>query len=90
MGSTVGLVVRVMPTGVDVDMKTLAEKAREAMPKDAKLRGMQVRDIAFGLKALLISVHIPDTGGLQEQVEKALQGVPHVESVEVIDTTLVQ
>lgn len=90
MGSTVGLVVRVMPTGVDVDMKLLAEGARAVMPKEANLRGMQVRDVAFGLKALLISVHVPDSGGVQEQVEKALSGVAHVESVEVIDTTLVQ
>lgn len=90
MGSTVGLVLRVMPTGVEVDMKAVAEKVRAAMPKEANLRGMQIRDIAFGLKALLVSVHVPDSGGMQEQVEKALQAVPNVESVEVIDTTLVQ
>ncbi len=90
MGSTVGLVLRVMPTGVEVDMKTVAEKVRAAMPKEANLRGMQIRDIAFGLKALLVSVHVPDSGGMQEQVEKALSTVPNVESVEVIDTTLVQ
>lgn len=89
MGSTVGLVVRVMPTGVDVDMKGLADGVRQALPSEAKLKGMQVRDVAFGLKALLISVHIPDQGGLQDQVEHSLQKVPHVESVEVIDTTLV-
>lgn len=88
MGNRVGLVVRVMPTGVDVDLKSVAEGVRTAMPTDAKLRGMQVRDIAFGLKALLVSVEIPDTGGLQEQIEKALSGISHVESVEVIDTTL--
>jgi elongation factor 1-beta len=90
MGSTVGLVIRVMPTGVDVDLKALAEGARHALPSEAKLRGMQTRDIAFGLKALLLSVHISDEGGLQEKIEHALQKVPHVESVEVIDTTLVQ
>ena len=90
MGSTVGLVIRVMPTGVDVDMKGMAEGVRHAMPKEASVRGMQIRDVAFGLKALLVSVQIPDAGGLQEQIEHALAKVPHVESVEVVDTTLVQ
>ncbi|MCL4324172.1 MAG: elongation factor 1-beta [Candidatus Thermoplasmatota archaeon] len=85
----VGVVYRMMPTGVDVDMKQLAESARQAVPSIAKLRGMQVQDIAYGLKALVVAVQLEDAGGVVDQVEEALRKVPHVESVEVIDTSLI-
>ena len=50
---------------------------------------MQVKDIAFGLKALLVSVVMPDTGGVLESVEHALAKVPpQVESVEVMEEGL--
>lgn len=85
----VGVVYRVMPTGVEVDMKALAEGARHAMPEGVKLRGLQVQDIAYGLKALLLSVVMEDVGGISDRVEEALRQVPEVENVEVLDTSLI-
>ncbi len=85
---TVGIVYRLMPTSVEVDMKVLAEAVRAAVPQDIKLRGMQIQDIAYGLKALLLSVQMADTGGVEHQFEEALRAVPHVENVEVLDTSL--
>jgi elongation factor 1-beta len=78
-----------MPTGVDVDMKAMAEGAKLAIPAGAKLRGMQIQDIAYGLKALLLSVVMEDAGGISDKVEEALRGVPNVENVEVLDTSLI-
>lgn len=85
----VGVVYRVMPTGVEVDMKALAEGAKKSIPEGAKLRGMQVQDIAYGLKALLLSVVMDDKAGIVDKVEDALKTVSNVESVEVIDTSLI-
>lgn len=86
---TVGVTYRLMPDGVEVDMKAMAEEVRKVIPSDAKLRGMQIKDIAYGLKALLLSVQMDDAGGIQDRVEKVLQGVPHVENVEVLDAGLI-
>jgi translation elongation factor aEF-1 beta len=88
MGSIVGVVYRLMPTSVDVDMKGMADAVRTAIPAEVKLRGMQVQDIAYGLKALLLSVQMADEGGILDRVEAILKSVPHVENVEVIDTSL--
>jgi elongation factor 1-beta len=77
-----------MPTSVDVDMKTMAEGVRGAVPPEAKIRGLQVKDIAYGLKALLVMVQMDDKGGVVDKVEAAFKAIPHVENVEVIDTTL--
>ena len=84
----VAVLFRLMPTGVDTDLKAMAEGVRSSVPTGVTIRGMQVKDIAYGLKALLVSAVMPDTGGVLESVEQALAKVPHVESVEVMEEGL--
>lgn len=84
----VAVLFRLMPQGVETDMRALGEAARTAVPAGVTVRGMQVKDIAFGLKSLLVSVVMPDTGGVLESTEHALAKVPHVESVEVMEEGL--
>jgi len=84
----VAVLFRLMPTGVETDLKAIAEEVRTRLPAGVTVRGMQVKDIAYGLKALLVSVVMPDTGGVLGAVESALGGIPHVESVEVMEEGL--
>jgi elongation factor 1-beta len=84
----VAVLFRVMPHGVETDMNVLARGIREAVPTGVAVRGMQVKDIAFGLKSLLVSVVMADTGGVLESTEHAFAKVPHVESVEVMEEGL--
>ena len=79
---------RLMPQGIDTDMEALAKGVRTATPTGVRLRGLQIKDIAYGLRALLVSVIMPDTGGVLEQAEQAYATVPHVESVEVMEEGL--
>jgi elongation factor 1-beta len=76
-------IIRIMPDSTDRDMKKLEESCRAAMPKGSKLQGVQVKPIAFGLKALLFAVLVGDAAGGTEAVEQALAKVPGVESVNV-------
>ncbi len=87
MGS-VAVLFRVMPQGVETDMSSLAKGVRDAVPAGVTVRGMQVKDIAFGLKSLLVSVIMPDAGGVLGTTEEAFAKVPHVESVEVMEEGL--
>jgi elongation factor 1-beta len=84
----VAVLFRLMPQGVETDMNEVAQQVRGSMPEGASIRGMQVKDIAFGLKSLLVSVVMADTGGILESTEHALAKVPHVESVEVMEEGL--
>jgi elongation factor 1-beta len=84
----VAVLFRLMPQGVETDVKAMAEAVRSTLPQGVQVRGMQVKDIAFGLKALLVSVVMADTGGILESTEQALAKVPHVESVEVMEEGL--
>jgi len=49
-------VIRVMPDGVDRDLKKLEEGLKAALPGSAKIQSIQVKPFAFGLKALSIAV----------------------------------
>jgi elongation factor 1-beta len=84
----VAVVFRLMPQGVETDLKRVAEGVRGAVPNGVTIRGMQVKDIAYGLKALLVAVSMPDAGGVLEATEGALARVPEVESVEVMEEGL--
>lgn len=80
---------RVTPSTTDADLKALAQQVRQSMPAEAVLRGIQIEDIAYGLRALLLAVEMPDAGGIQDTIERNLQGLPHVETVEVLDADLI-
>lgn len=84
----VAVLFRLMPQGVETDVKAMGEAVRLALPTTVTIRGMQVKDIAYGLRALLVSVVMPDEGGVLTQTEAALAKVPHVESVEVMEEGL--
>ncbi len=85
----VAVLFRLMPQSVDTDMRALGESVRAALPDGAKLRGLQVKDIAYGLQALLVSVVMSDAGGILQTTEEALAKLPHVESVEVMEEGLI-
>ncbi|MCI4353224.1 MAG: elongation factor 1-beta [Thermoplasmata archaeon] len=80
---------RLMPHGVETDMDAVASGVKGAVPTGVRIRGMQIKDIAFGLKALLVAAAMPDTGGILDTVEEAFAKVAGVESVEVMEESLV-
>jgi elongation factor 1-beta len=84
----VAVLFRLMPQSVETDMKALGDSLRGALPASVKVRGIQVKDIAYGLRALLVSVIMPDTGGVLEATEHALAKLPPVESVAVLEEGL--
>jgi elongation factor 1-beta len=84
----VAVLFRLMPDGVETDLKALAEGVRSALPEGVVVRGLQVKEIAYGLKALLVAVVMNDQGGILDATEAAFAKVPHVESVEVMEEGL--
>jgi elongation factor 1-beta len=84
----VAVLFRLMPQGVDTDLTEVAKQVRTSVPEGVTIRGMQVKDIAYGLRSLLVSVVMNDAGGILESTEHALAKVPHVESVEVMEEGL--
>ncbi len=86
MGS-VAVTYRLMPEDATTDLAPIKEGIRKAAGN--ALRGMQEKDVAFGLRAILALVVVEDASGLSEKIESALGQIPGVGSVEAIDVTLV-
>jgi len=84
----VAVLFRLMPHDVETDLQAVARQVASSVPSGVTIRGMQVKDIAYGLKSLLVSVVMDDTGGVLDSTEHALAKIPHVESVEVMEEGL--
>ncbi|HVL48487.1 MAG TPA: elongation factor 1-beta [Candidatus Thermoplasmatota archaeon] len=85
MGKLVA-VFRVMPEDADVDLETIKAGVKASVPKDAELQGWQVVPVAFGLKALEVTVVMEDESGAgPDGVELAFSEIAGVGSVQMTD-----
>jgi translation elongation factor aEF-1 beta len=86
MGEVIAL-IRLMPDGVvtDKDMDLISAEVKKVVQKPARLGRVEVKEIAFGLRGLDVTVAVPDIeGGLDPIVEK-LGKIKKVDNVEVVD-----
>lgn len=78
--------IKIMPESVDTDLAELKEKIKSVIPAGADLHGDIVEEpIAFGLKALIMTLIVNDEEGGTEPAEEAFAKVSGVENVQVID-----
>ncbi|VVB85773.1 Elongation factor 1-beta [uncultured archaeon] len=75
--------IKVMPSGMDVDLNKLKDSLKKVIPAGARLHGFSEEPVAFGLKALMVVVKVGDIEGGTEKVEEAFSKVKGVESVSV-------
>lgn len=84
----VGLQYRVLPEGLETDLKKLEDDIKKVLPAGATLRAAEQRPLAFGLKALHVLVVMDDKKGGADEVETAISGVTGVQSVEIVEMGL--
>jgi len=84
----VGLQYRILPVGLEVDLKKLKDDIGKTLPVGASLKASEERAVAFGLKALHVLIVLDDKKGGVELVETAIAGVPGVQSVEIVEMGL--
>ena len=84
----VGLQYRILPEGLDVDLKKMRDDIGKALPEGAVLKASEERPVAYGLKALHVLIVLDDKKGGAELVETKLSGVPGVQSVEIVEMGL--
>ncbi len=91
MGDVVGL-IQIMPTEVleDDQLVKIMEKIKTIVKPPAKVGNIEIKNIAFGLRGINLTVVIPDSsgvGGLDPIAEK-ISKLKNVESAEVTDVGL--
>ena len=83
----VAVQIKVMPQSPEVDLEQLKRKIELVLPNDARLYSFDIQPIAFGLKALLVTVIVGDVEGGTDSTEEALSRVDGVESIQLVTTT---
>jgi elongation factor 1-beta len=84
--SGVAAEIKVMPAEADTDLNVLKEKLKAAVPAGAKINGeITEKPIAFGLKALMLTVIVEDGEGGIEPVEEAFSAIEEAESVSIVN-----
>ena len=76
-------VIKVMPTGPDVDLDKLRAEIEELEP-----HAVAKKPVAFGLNCLEVQFIRPDSSGGTDQLEDKMRAMDGVESVEVTGVTV--
>ena len=80
---------RLLPESPDVNLEELTAKIKAALPEGVKLHKSTTKPFAFGLSAIEILVVMKDSGGLSDQTEENLQKVEGIQSVELLEMSLI-
>lgn len=86
MGNVVGL-IQIMPTEVleDEQLNEMIEEIKTYVRPPAKVGNIEIKAVAFGIKAINLNVIIPDasgTGGV-DPIAEEISKMKNVESAEV-------
>jgi translation elongation factor aEF-1 beta len=89
MGTVVGL-IRVMPSDVlkDDQLTRIMDEIKTLIKPPAKLGNIEIKNIAFGLRGLNVTVTIPDTAGGIDPIAEEISKLENVETAEVTDVGL--
>jgi translation elongation factor aEF-1 beta len=84
----VGIIYKLMPTDIEVDLEAVQEHIKGSLPPDATLNLMETKPIAFGLNSLEVQIILDDKKGGADELETFFAGIEGIGSVEVISQTL--
>jgi elongation factor 1-beta len=76
--------LKVMPEGLEVDLKELKAKCKEKLEQlDCKFKNVEEQPIAFGLKALIFKFSRDEKLGSLDVVEEGLKEIKGVSQADV-------
>lgn len=77
--------VRVMPSGVDVDIEGIKGKVEEIVGDYGKIHSLNVKPVAFGLNCLEGAFLLSDSEGGLEEIEEKISIIEGVSDFTVLD-----
>lgn len=82
--------LRVMPKGIEVDLKKVENEIKEILSKceTSKFHSAEIRPIAFGLKSLELVILITEEKSELEDIKDKILKLPDVENVTETDIHL--
>jgi len=89
MELNLAVTLRIMPKGVDVDLNEIKKKLEAIAEKYGKLHGAEEKPIAFGLKALEVTILLNDKRGGTDEIQEEISKLSGVGEVDVTNMTLI-
>ncbi|MFO8132895.1 MAG: elongation factor 1-beta [Thermoplasmatota archaeon] len=77
----VGITLKIMPTGTEIDLEALKERVIEMVPDTAKVQGTDIAPVAFGLKAVMLDLVTGDES--PDELVDTLSEVDGVARIEI-------
>lgn len=79
--------VRIMPTGVEINLEEIRKSVEKIVSKYGKLNSFEIKPIAFGLKSLEVMLLLSDKEGGMDEIEAQVAKIKGVNSVEILEVT---
>lgn len=80
---------KIMPEGTESDLEKIKEEIETIVDEHGTFKGSNEEKVAFGLKAVIAKIVIPDEGGIVDKIEEKLEKIEDVQSVKSEDITLI-
>ena len=80
--------MKIFPSDITVDLNQLRQQIENSLPKDSSVRKFAEEPIAFGLKALIAHILIPEDK--QDSLEKIENIIKQINGVSNVETFMMQ
>ena len=83
----VAITFEIMPEGVEIDLGKMREDIEASISDICRIRQVEEKPIAFGLKALMMIVVVEDAEGIMDRLEETIGSIQDVQSAKVVTLT---